>query len=74
MQVSLGWHKILVAEGDSWFQFVGRDVINGLDDSDKNDLVGENRLTIMICVHPHDFLPVKRTCYISRPGCLPGAG
>lgn len=25
-------HKVIVAEGDSWFQFFGRDIINWLDD------------------------------------------
>ena len=94
-------HKVLVAEGDSWFQFVGKDVINWLDDYKKyaiysmsyagdwlaniifeekyveelsihkpsaflvsgggNDLVGGNRLAIMTCLKPHEFIPLKRT-------------
>ncbi|GAB4025875.1 hypothetical protein [Spirosoma gilvum] len=30
--VGIDGHKVIVAEGDSWFQFFGRDIINWLDD------------------------------------------
>lgn len=28
-------HRVIVAEGDFWFQFIGRDIINWLDDQDQ---------------------------------------